>query len=444
MGWRDWIGRGETTRPTIDDVTFDTSTFANVRRSSELREWQNAIGDRMLARIERATPDRPLSPWTLEAVRATVRQRATEAGGGIVAANAGYAGPVPIVVAIRKLGRGFGYDGAVMVRFRDAVYHITLDARERGTSGVRESLASAILVPIGEVAIPVVPPGHPRGVGVRMPGLTGDPYDPRYDETAVHMKSDDARLDAIMPSHPLSRVRAWLARVQQTLAVAADLQETLVAPEIDPASPVQSRYRMSALAVGIIAMQAGRPDLADRYITDDVTPGGREPALDGPRIGETLTILGVAREALGRLDEAAWAHDRALSALSAVHGPDHLQTIRAKANLGRVYAALKRADEAEPLLTSAIAAFEASKELSELAVAMHALGRVRQAQSRHLEALSILDGALSLFERLDRPPVSDRASLLRDIAQSAEAIGDDDRRRDAVRRADALQRTVVH
>ena len=444
MGWRDRIGRGETSRPTIDDVTFDTSTFTSVRRSGELREWQNAMGDRMLARIERATPDRPLSPWTLEAVRATVRQRATEAGGGMIAVNAGYAGPVPIVVAIRKLGLGFGYDGAVVVRFRDAEYHITFDARARDASGVRESLATALLVSIGEVAIPVVPPGHPRGVGVRMPDLSGDPYDPRYDETATHIKSDDERLDAIMPGEPLSRVRAWLAGVQQTLAVAADLQETLVAPVIDPASPVESRYRMSALAIGIIAMQAGRPDLADRYITDEVMSGGSEPALDGPRTGETLTMLGAAREALGRFDEAAWAHDRALSAFSAAHGPDDLQTIRARANLGRVYAALERATQAEPLLTDAITAFEASNELSELAVAMHALGRVRQLQSRHREALSILEGALSLFERVGRPAISDRASVLRDIARAAEAIGDDDRRREAVRRADALQRTVVH
>jgi hypothetical protein len=446
MGWRDWLGRGGTERPTIDDVTFDTSTFSNVRTERQLREWQNATGDRMLAHVERGTPDHPLLPWTLEAVRAAERERATTDGGGIIAVTAGYAGSIPIVAAICKRRRGLGYEyhGAIMIRFRDAVFHVALDAREGNRTGVRESIASAILVQIGEVAIPVAPPGHPRGVGIRMTDLTGDPYDPRYDEAAVHMKSDDERLDEIVPGHALSRVRAWLARVQQTLAVSADLESTLMAPSIDPASPGESRYRMSALAVAVVALHVGRADLADRHITAEILSLGGEPALDAPRAGETLTILGAAREARGRADDAAWAFDRAVTAFRAAHGEDHLQTFRAKAGLGRVYAASNRPADAEALLAIAIPAFQGSNEQSELAVALQALGRVRQLQSRHADALPILESALSLFERGDKPPVADRVRTLRDIATSAEAIGDEGRRRDALRRADTLQRTTVH
>jgi len=440
MAWKLRFG-GDSPRPALEDVTFDTIGFVKARSGRDAWEWQNAAGDRIVARIERAAPDRPLPAWTLENMRATIRQRAMDAGGGLISVTADRVGPVPLIIAIRKVrsGVGFAYDGSVMIRFGDAAYEVTIDAREERLTGARESMAAAILFQVGELRVPVPPPGHPRGAPLRMPDLTGDPYDSQYDESAPHSKSDDERLDEIISGHPLSRVRGWLARARETLAVAPDLHGDLVAPGID-AGPSEDRYRMSALSLAILAMHAGRPDLVERFIVDEIAPGGAEPALDVPRAGDMLIFLGVAREALGRLDAAAWAHERAVAAFRAAHGEDHAQTIRAKSNLARVYAAQDRCAEAESLLDVVVPAFEASGDRSELALALHALGRVRQSQSRHVDALALLERSLLLFEGLEHPPISDCVRVLRDIARSAEATGDDLRRARALKRAEAAER----
>jgi hypothetical protein len=426
VGWRDWLGQKDQrdeVRPSLRDVKFDASGMTIAAKTPDTIERTNTGGDRLTARIVRASPDHPFTPWTLDALRSTFRTAAAERQGGIVSVTFERANGVPVCRAISKFpdGRGYSYEGTLLIRFRDAEYSLTMQAGEGRMTGTREAMVTGPLVQIGELQIPVV---RPPAVSAKLEGWTRDPYDDTFNESALHTPSDDECVDQLLPDHPLSRVRRRLDLIQSTLSVASDLETELVAPAVSAADSTTTRYPMSGLAVGILFMQTGRPDLAEPYMVDRIPLRDGKPILETPRLGDTLILVGVIREMFGRGEDAVWAHEWAVRAFAATAGEDDPNTIRARANLGRVHAGLGRHAEAEPLLTSVIPAFERTDNKSELALAMNALGLVRQSQTRHSEARTCFQRALTLFEELHGPNYAECATVLKNLARSAEATGD--------------------
>ena len=322
-----------------------------------------------------------------------------------------------------------------MIRFREVMYRLTLEAGEHGRTGSREAITTALLFQLGELTLPI---GIPSAAGTKLPGWMKDPYDDGYEGPTLHALSDDDRLDAILPGHPLSKVRRWLGAIQHTLAIPDDLRGDLVEPPAG-VSGGESRHRISAYALGFMYLQGGRPDVAEPFLAEGIPRLDGEPDITDPRVGQRLMLLGVAREMIGKLDEAASAHEWAVRAACATAGESDHETVRARANLARTYAALRRPDDAEPLLDAVIPAFEAQGNESELAVAVNALGLVRQSQNRHADALSCFERALALFEKLKGPDFVECATVLRNIARSADATGDQVGSRRALSRAGKIQ-----
>lgn len=442
MGWTDWFSRNnpaEEMRPSVRDVTFDAGAIKLAAKGPDRIEWHDTDEDIVTAGVDRGTPDRQLTPWTLDGLRAEARTAAAARKGGIVSLVFDRANGVPIAKAISKFPDGMGhtYEGAVLIRFRDAEYRLSLQARERGTTGMREAMVSALLMQLGVLTLPVV---KAPAQSAPIEGLTADPYDAAFDGAALNSLTDDERVDHVLPGHPLSKVRRWLDAVQQTLAVAPDLLADVVAPAASSNETAGTRHRIPAFAIGILFLQTGRPDLAEQYMSEGIPMRDGEPVPDTPRLGDTLILLGVAREVLGRAEDAAWAHLRAVRTFAATRGDDHPDTVRARSNLGRVYALLDRHAEAEPLLDGVIPVFEAAGNTSELAIAVNALGLVRQSQMRHADALVCFERALSLFEQLHGPDFGECATVLRNMARSKLATGDRVGGTSAVRRAEGIER----
>jgi tetratricopeptide (TPR) repeat protein len=297
-------------------------------------------------------------------------------------------------------------------------------------------MVNGLLFQLGELQLPVV---TPPAVSARIEGLIRDPYDERYDEAALHSLSDDERLDELLEAHPLSRVRRWLEVIQQSLTVADDLRGDVVAPADTEFAASRTRQRISALALGVLFMQIGKIDRAEQHLAAGIAMRDGEPVLETPRLGDTLSLLGVTREALDRGEEAAWAHERAVRAFAAASGDDDPKTVRARGKLGRAYAATGRHAEAEPLLTGVIPVFESANNRSELAIAMNALGLVRQAQGRHTEAATCFGRALTLFEELHGPNYGECATVLNNLARSADATGDRVGSARALKRAEGIR-----
>ena len=442
MGWTAWFTPkhepDDGPRPSLRDVSFDTTGLKVIAKTPGAIEWKYANDVRVTARLERGTPDRPLPPWTLDALRTEWRRAAMARSGGIVSVTFDRANGIPIATAISKFTQGLGYlyEGTVLVRFREALYSVTMHADEGRSTGTREAMVNGLLVSIGEVQLPVV---VPPATSARIEGLVRDPYDERYDEPALHARSDDERLDELLPAHPLSRVRAWLQAIQQSLTVAGDLRGDVVAPPDADCAPSQTRQRLPAVALGVLFMQAGRIDRAEQHLAAGVPMRDGELILDTPHLGDTLMLLGVTREALDRGAEAVWAHERAVRVFAALNGDDDPHTIRARANLGRSYAALGRNAEAEPLLTAVIPVFERTNNKSELALALNALGLACQSQARHAEATRCFGRALTLFEELHGPNYAECATVLKNLARSAAATGDQVGSARALKRAESIR-----
>jgi tetratricopeptide (TPR) repeat protein len=226
------------------------------------------------------------------------------------------------------------------------------------------------------------------------------------------------------------------------VAVPDDLRDDVVHVPVANESET-SRHRMPPGAVGFLYLQAGRPDLAEPRLAEAIPRRGEEPDIAVPGIAQKLILLGVTREMIGQLEQAASAHEWAVRASVATAGDRDRETIRARANLARTYAALKRPQDAEPLLNDVIPVFEAESNDSELAVALNALGLARQCQQRHAEALACFDRALALFEKLKGPDYIECATVLRNLANSAEEQGDLVGARRARNRADKIARQKV-
>jgi tetratricopeptide (TPR) repeat protein len=441
VNWTRWFSRQPiqgSLRPSLRDVSCDTTGLHVERKSEDALEWRDVQGDRLFAQVERDGPDRPPTPWTLEAIRAACRRSAAARDGGIVSVTFDRINGIPVATAISKFpdDLGFLYEATVMIRFREALYRLTRQAGEGGDTGGREAITTSLLLMVGELTLPtVVPPA----VSAPIEGLVRDPYDDTYEGPTLYSLSDDERLDEALPDHPLSKVRRWLASLERTLSVAHDLRDQVMEPPTsDPAAVVARPPRMPAHALGILYLQAGRLDVAEQILADAVTLGGNDPALDAPRMAQTLVLLGVTRESLGRLEDAAWAFEWAVRASHATVGDRDGETIRARANLGRAYAALGRPESAEPLLHEAVAFFEAGHNESELAVALNAMGLVRQSQHRHHEALPWFERALGLFEKLEGPDYQECATVLRNLSVSAAETGDHVGSRRAAKRAQKI------
>lgn len=445
MGWTNWLTparRPDEASPSVRDITFDAGAMVLVKQETDVIEWTNPDQDRVIARVERHKWNRPLAAWTLEALRTSCRHAAASQDGGIVSVTLGRAGDVPIAKVITKFkeGTGYRYDGSIMVRFPEALYTLTLQAGEHGRTGAREAMTNAILLPILVQTGALDLMALIASGGGKIPGFSRDPYDERYAGPTLHSYSDDDRLDALLPGHALSKVRQWLAAVEQTLEVRADVRSAVLAATVNPGTQLESQHRMPAVALGILYLQSGHTATAERMFVETVPLKNGEPDIHSPDVTKNLIMLGVAREMLGRLDDAIWAHEWAVRASVATAGDTAPETVRARANLSRAYVAAGRFTDAEPMLLQAIPLFEADQNGGELSVALNALGLVRQSQDRHAEAMDCFERTLTLFEELDKKNFDERAAVLRHLARSAAATGDEVRSRGALMRAEEMAR----
>ena len=80
------------------------------------------------SRTSIASPRISRSAVDADELRSACRLRAASRSGGIVAVTFGGSSGVPVANAISKFSEGPGhrYQGTVMVRFRDALYSVTL------------------------------------------------------------------------------------------------------------------------------------------------------------------------------------------------------------------------------------------------------------------------------------------------------------------------------
>jgi hypothetical protein len=199
---------------TIDGVRFETTGWQLREATADAMAWANPEGDALTLKKVAGSADVPATT-DLASLRAHCRRLATSNGGSLVyAAFVGRAqAGVAALIYKREELPAYAYTAMVIVPHGAAHYLLTVASVERGTTGVRDALATVQLMQQGKLD------PTKTDANRRVQGWFKDPYDPKYDRTTIHSVADAEEFDSLVPLHPLSKVRATLRTIEKSLKV---------------------------------------------------------------------------------------------------------------------------------------------------------------------------------------------------------------------------------
>lgn len=209
--------RARSAGSTVRLPTFETTGWHERQRSGTNVVWTSDEGDSLTVNSSAAPGLPPFSE--LEAWIALCRGVAEDRGGGIVSAEPFEGGPAPMFQFIykRKDGSGYLYGGQLFILRQETAWVIGASAREHGTTGTREALVTAQLAGQERLEIERYATPDATGAGGKIRNWFRDPYDPEYSGRVLRSIADDEEYDALVPHHPLSRLRRTLMTVRRTL-----------------------------------------------------------------------------------------------------------------------------------------------------------------------------------------------------------------------------------
>jgi len=445
MAWLDRLLGRDPPSPgvvTARSIAFDKTGLRATSRTTNRIEWRDADGDTVVVEVDHNPTDGWPVVGGLEALRAHCRRQAAPPGHGIVSVDVVEVSGVSCARVVTKHERlpTYVYEGALVVPLRDARATLTMSASEHGMTGGREVMVTMQLFSSGVLR---PPPPSPTGGPQRLAGWAFDPYDAAYDESALCSLADDERLDELLPQHPLSKVREWLRQVAETVAIAPEARPNRDLPAV-PSPPSDNRAvgRVPSTAIARLYFLADRHEGAARHLEASIPMRDGEPAVADAETASTLLLLGVLREGHNEWVGAAWAYSRALAMSRSVRGELDMETLRAAANLGRLYVQMDRVEDARPLLERVAPIFEERGEHTDAGVSLNDLGLIKRAGGEHQDARSYFERALRHFEQAEAKSgklISDRAVVLTNLASVFDALGDRQRAKAARSGAEAVR-----
>jgi hypothetical protein len=202
--------------PAVDSVTFDATGLAFEGERNGVRAWFTEDGDLVTLHYFPDPPPIPVDLRDLDAVRDFYRTTAMRGGAAIIEVDTvAVQGctAVRTIVKIPQAPHGITYVGSITVPFRSCSFVLKIQCAEYGTTGIRDAVIADELIGQGRLAF------DPRAGGWMQ-----DPYDTSLTDGFRRNVSEDAQYDARFPTHPLSRLRPRLARLQDTIQFGAELQ----------------------------------------------------------------------------------------------------------------------------------------------------------------------------------------------------------------------------
>lgn len=190
----------EENMPTIDSIAFDTATWSLVDRSSEIIRWRNSVGDGLSLNFFSIRPDIPLDLSDAKGLEQFYQENVQRANGQIVEFHIGSLSGIPTIRTIFKFPQqphGMFYVASLTLPFEQFSYVIKTQCHEHGTTGIRESVVMSQLFGEG-----------------------------KFDLAELPKISEDEKYDPMFPEHPLSRSRAYLKTIIQTLNLTPEIQQS--------------------------------------------------------------------------------------------------------------------------------------------------------------------------------------------------------------------------
>ncbi|MCI4669984.1 MAG: hypothetical protein MRZ79_17740 [Bacteroidia bacterium] len=212
---------GKDKGPKMEGVRFDTFNWKVVQEHSNIRVWQSEEFPAQLSlNYFNVAPDLPKDINKVDKLRNFYRKKLRKQKGCILDVE-------PLTIdqyeVIRTLFRvpqknpeaGFIYVGSYTFPFADRSYVIKIQEQEFMNVGVREQMIKEKL--LSERPEEVDGNGDPLG-------WEYDPYDSDYLGDIKMNKSEEKRFDLFFPDHPLSHVRQYMYRINNSFAFHDDLK----------------------------------------------------------------------------------------------------------------------------------------------------------------------------------------------------------------------------
>lgn len=211
----------------MGNISFDDSGWRFHRQSQDdadnARFWTNEEnGDSLSLQYFAAPPDIPAPLEEIDKIHDMHRDIAKSCGGAIIQVDTvAVDESIPAIKAIIKQPQqptGMTYVGSLTLPFRDSSYVFRMQCREVGMTGMRETC----------VAMMGAEPSEGSGGAWSLSSLpkanewSQDPYDPSVRGPLMRNKAEDEAYDEKFPTHPLSRLRRQLSRMQESIRVAGD------------------------------------------------------------------------------------------------------------------------------------------------------------------------------------------------------------------------------
>jgi hypothetical protein len=315
---------------TIPGIRFDDSGCQAGQASETTMTWSDPHG----AAILLTRRDRASDPRTPDLAQARIEERhvAAASGRSIVSVDARTTPQqVPAVEIVTKARRGLGFDYAGTLRVSDGRcdYTVQITADEGSMTGTREAMVNAQMIELDEIELlPPSKPGGPRTVK----GWYRDPYDPTWDDDAVCSVTDDARVDACFPQHPLTRVRGFLRQARESLVLDAPPDPSHLSTDEARPGPV-SRAALSSETVRELLWKTKQFAEIEALLEDELA--GIDPSADSVDAAERLLLLGVVRAHMSRQGDAREPLSQAHRTFQRLHGDDHPKTALTLGHLAR-------------------------------------------------------------------------------------------------------------
>ncbi len=150
--------------------------------------------------------------------------------------------------------------------------------------------------------------------------------------------------------------------------------------------------------MAIAVSEQGRPEEAARYFKDALALREQSHGSDSPETAAVMMNLGLWHLNENRIDQAEELVGQAETVFRDTLGPRHAETLRARHNLGRIFAAAGRYEEAEQVLRDNLESMRALGErslpnlgmsLQVLATLLHRQRRLDEAEPYYREALEV-------------------------------------------------------
>jgi hypothetical protein len=218
--------------PNLNSLQFDTAGLTLRQEEEAQRAWLTATGDAVSTHFFPLAPDIQAALDDIDELRRFYRRTVTTSGLGMIEVDTLRIDGCTAIRTVFKVPQqptGRTYLGALTLPFRDFSFVAKAQCPEYGMTGLRDTVVLNEMLASGRIK-----PDESNKDGA-IPGWMRDPYDLAVVGPMLRNLAEDEEYDTRFPDHPLSRCRALLHRLQDSLKLVPDAASA--PPFLFPAKP---------------------------------------------------------------------------------------------------------------------------------------------------------------------------------------------------------------